>query len=92
MTILLDAVGNGVVSEDIVHFGGTVQLMLSGVFDGGTVEVQINQDNLGFVTLVQDTPFTQPDVNDLLFTKGTVYRLAVVGAGGSAAISASILI
>ena len=91
MTKILENAGTGIESEEQIHHGGTVQLQLAGAFDGAIVEIQVSQDGLPYTTLLQDNPFDAPDVNDIAFTKGTRWKLAVVG-GTAPSITASYLI
>jgi len=77
-------------SDEIVNFGGIVQIQVSGTFDGATATMQISQDGLPFLTL-DETPaiFTAPDVVVFTLLKGLKYRLSVTNSGGSTDLSAS---
>lgn len=79
-------------SDEIPHFGGTIQIQYAGVFDGATTVLQISQDGLPFISLTEETAIiTAPDVVLYTVLKGAKYRLNVSGGGASQDISASVL-
>ena len=79
-------------SDEIIQFDGTIQVQVSGTFDGATVTMQISQDGLPFFSLTEtEAILMAPDVVLFTILKGARYRLDVTGGGASLNISASVL-
>lgn len=77
-------------SEEIVNFGGSVQIQVSGTFDGASVTMQVSQDGLPFINLDElPATYTAPDVVIFSLLQGAKYRLSVTNSGGSTDLSAS---
>ncbi len=93
MTILFqNQTGNGVSTifpASGTYNGGPVFLAITGTFDTATVEIQIDQDGLGFITL-QGVSQTLTDVNRIAMISGQRLRLNLTSAGGSTDITASV--
>lgn len=91
MLIMESRTSNGN-SDEVAHFGGIVQIQVSGTFDGATATMQVSQDGLSFVSLTETNAiYTANDVVAFTMLKGAKYRLIVAGAGASTSLSASSL-
>ena len=78
------------VNTNARHNGGPILLAISGTFDGASIALSVDQDNLGFITL-QNVTQTVPDVNRVVLASGTRFKLTISGVGASTDISASVI-
>ena len=71
------------------HQGGPVWLAIVGNFDGATIQIQVDQENIGFQNLVGNAQ-TQADVNQIFLNKGHRLRLNLSGFGANTDVTASL--
>lgn len=88
--IIFEVVGLTVtVQETIAHEGGPIQIQAQGVFDTATLNFEVNQDGLGFLTVGDYTQLAPSTLRANL--KRSLYRFSISGNTASTMLQVSVI-